>query len=210
MQPSKVPLIPPSPPSSPPTSSNETTPSSSRSNSSTSPTKNLNKGKRALKAHPPSQMMDKNFERTLTRSQLQEMDQVVSRLEKFQMYGDNEEEPKGKLVNYALFFEANLEPSYFVDVCTNDVWVGAMKEEIESFEKNDTWELVESPKGMKIVGSKWVYKTKFSNDGSIERYKTRHIAKGFTQTYSVDYEETFAFVARQETIWMALSLAANK
>jgi len=56
----------------------------------------------------------------------------------------------------------------------------AMEEEMHSIEKNDTWELVELPRGKKVVGSKWVYKTKFNVDGTIERHKASIVTKGFT------------------------------
>ena len=65
-------------------------------------------------------------------------------------------------------------------------------------------------KGKKIIGCKWVFKTKYNSNGTIERHKARLVAKGFLQRYGIDYEETFAPVARQETIHMVLSLAAQK
>jgi len=85
-----------------------------------------------------------------------------------------------------------------------------MQAEINSINKNDTWELVELPQGKKCVGCKWVYKTKLKADGSINKHKARLVEKGFTQKYGFDYEETFAPAARQETIRLALSLATHK
>lgn len=73
------------------------------------------------------------------------------------------------------------EPSCYGHACTNDVWVQAMKDEINSIVKNDTWELCELRKGKKCVGSKWVNKTKYNNDGTIERFNARLVAKGFTR-----------------------------
>jgi hypothetical protein len=85
-----------------------------------------------------------------------------------------------------------------------------MQEEIDSIHMNDTWELTELPHDKKKIGTKWVYKTKYNSDGSVERHKAILVAKGFTQRYGIDYEETFAPVARQETVRMMISLRAQK
>lgn len=88
-------------------------------------------------------------------------------------------------------------------------WREAMNEEMNSLKKNNTWELVDYPPGKKIVGCRWVYTVKYKADGTIERFKARLVAKGYTQTYGVDYTETFAPVAKVNTIRVLLSLAAN-
>ena len=75
--------------------------------------------------------------------------------------------------------------------------------------KNQTWEVVKLEKGVKLVGCIWVFNVKYNLDGSIERYKTRLEAKGYTQTYRVDYKETFAPVAKMNTFRILISLVVN-
>ena len=74
--------------------------------------------------------------------------------------------------------------------------------------KNHTWDLVTLPPRKSVVGCKWIYKIKTRSDGSIERYKVRLVAKGFTQEYRIDYEETFAPIGRISSIRVLLVVAA--
>jgi hypothetical protein len=71
-----------------------------------------------------------------------------------------------------------------------------MTEEYQSIIKNDVWEIVPRPKRKDVVSSKWIFKIKHVVDGSIEKYKARFVARGFSQKEGIDYEETFSYVAR--------------
>nr|GEZ43818.1 retrotransposon protein, putative, Ty1-copia subclass [Tanacetum cinerariifolium] len=73
---------------------------------------------------------------------------------------------------------------------------------------NKVWKLVDLPPGAKVVKSKWIYKKKTDMDGVVYIYKARLVAKGFTQTYGVDYEETFLHVADMRAIRILIAIAA--
>ena len=113
---------------------------------------------------------------------------------------------------HAAFLSAldkHCEPRTFQEAALLPQWKQAMAEELKALEKNHTWSLVQLPSGKKAIGSRWIYKIKFRADGSIERHKARLVARGFTQTFGVDYKETFAPIAKMNTVRVSLSVAFN-
>ena len=81
-----------------------------------------------------------------------------------------------------------------------------MGSEIDSHIRNHTWDLVPPLSGRKPIASKWVFRLKLNADGSVNYYKARHVAKGFTQQEGIDYEETFAPVARFTSLRVIISI----
>ena len=78
--------------------------------------------------------------------------------------------------------------------------VESMNDEYNSIMKNETWELTKLPENKTPIGCKWLFKSKFKNDGSIDRFKARLVAKGYAQKEGIDFEDTFAPVAKLTTI----------
>jgi len=101
-------------------------------------------------------------------------------------------------------------PKSIEEALKDSGWRKAVSNEISALNKNRTWEISELPPGKKPVGCKWLFTIKHKADGSIERLKACLVAKGFTQSYGIDYQETFAPVAKLNTIRVLMSLAANQ
>jgi len=101
------------------------------------------------------------------------------------------------------------EPLVFNDANKYEVWHSAMREEIQALRTNKTWTLVPFHHSMNVVGSRWVYKIKRRSDGSIERYKARLVARGFTQQEGIEYSETFNPVIKQATVRLVFSIAVS-
>ena len=84
-----------------------------------------------------------------------------------------------------------------------------MHEELYQFVQNDVWELVPRPKGVNVIGTKWIFKNKSDEHGTVIINKSRLVAQGYTQVGSVDFDETFAPVARLESIRILLAIASH-
>ncbi|MCO5567348.1 hypothetical protein L7F22_021038 [Adiantum nelumboides] len=103
-----------------------------------------------------------------------------------------------------------VEPTCFEEAAENDKWQEAMNEKMDALYGNETWELTPFPKGKKPIGCRWVYKIKHNSDGSVSRYKARLVARGYAQTYGIDYEETFTHNAKMATVRAVIAVATTK
>ena len=101
------------------------------------------------------------------------------------------------------------KPTTYEDKSRHQVWKDAMVEECQSIMKNDVWEIVPGLEGKSVVSSRWLYKIKHGVDGSIEKYKAIFVSRGFSQKEEVDYDETFAPVARYTSIRLIIAIAST-
>ena len=83
-----------------------------------------------------------------------------------------------------------------------------MHEELQ-FVRNDVWELVPRPENVHVIDTKWIFKNKTDEDGEIIRNKSRLVVEGYTQVEGVDFDESFAPVARLESICILMSIACT-
>ena len=101
------------------------------------------------------------------------------------------------------------EPASYEEAIKDEKWQRAMEEELTMIKRNKTQELVDRPKDRKIIGVKWVFRTKLNANGSINKHKARLVVKGYAQVFGVDYSDTFAPVARLDTIRLVLAMAVQ-
>ncbi|KAI5003256.1 hypothetical protein ZWY2020_030416 [Hordeum vulgare] len=115
------------------------------------------------------------------------------------------------LVNFCghFSFVSITEPSKVAEVFLEPEWIQAMQDELLQFKLNDVWELVNRPDPRKhnIIGTKWIFRNKQDEDGQVVRNKARLVAQGYTQVEGIDFDETFAPVARLEAIRILLAYA---
>ncbi|XP_072087067.1 uncharacterized protein [Arachis hypogaea] len=104
---------------------------------------------------------------------------------------------------------SKIEPQNIQEALADPSWVLVMKEELQQFEKNQVWSLVPYPNGKKVTGAKWIFRNKLGEDGSIVRNKARLVAQGYDQEEGIDFDESFAPVARMEAIRLLLAYAAH-
>ncbi|GJX16968.1 putative reverse transcriptase domain-containing protein [Tanacetum coccineum] len=99
------------------------------------------------------------------------------------------------------------EPKNVNEALTDNSWIVAMQEELNQFIANDVWELVPQPRNMTIIGTKWVFRNKLDENGVVSRNKARLVAYSYNQQEGIDYDETYAPVAKLESIRILLAYA---
>jgi hypothetical protein len=103
-------------------------------------------------------------------------------------------------------FISSIEPYRMEDALRDSDWVLAMQEELNNFTRNEIWHLVPRP-NQNVVGTKWVFRNKQDEHGVVTRNKARLVAKGYSQVEGLDFDETYATVARLESIRILLAYA---
>jgi len=97
-------------------------------------------------------------------------------------------------------FVSEIEPKNIKEALTDVFWIETMQEELNQFKMSKVWDLVPRPEGMNVIGTKWIFKNKSDENGTVARHKARLVAQGYTQIEGLDFDETFAPVARLESI----------
>jgi hypothetical protein len=101
-------------------------------------------------------------------------------------------------------------PKSYSQASTQACWRQAMQDELQALQDNHTLDIDPCPAGVKLIGCKWVYTIKLRADGSIDRHKARLVALGNRQEYGLDYEETFAPVAKMTTVRTVMAIAVSQ
>lgn len=118
---------------------------------------------------------------------------------------------KANFCNYALMssiMQSN-DPQSYAKAKDQPHWQKAMQEEYDTLIANHTWDLVPLPQGKNLVSCKWLYKTKVNANNEVSKFKARLVARGFSQIEGLDYNETFAPVAKMPTIKIVIALASS-
>jgi hypothetical protein len=139
------------------------------------------------KAHPPQQIISNMNERVTHSSRSAHLSCFLNTL-----------------------FVALFEPQDVGHALSDSSWVNAMHEELEIFERNQVWTLVDPPRDVNAIGTKWVFKSKHGEDGEVVKNKAHIVAQGYSQVEGLDFGETFAPVAHLEVIGILLAFATSK
>nr|GFC61824.1 retrovirus-related Pol polyprotein from transposon TNT 1-94 [Tanacetum cinerariifolium] len=105
---------------------------------------------------------------------------------------------------------SSIEPANVAEALRDADWVRAMQEELDQFEILKVWRLFPRPEGKSVIKTKWIFKNKKDESSLVIRNKARLVAVGYSQQERIDYDETFAPVARIEALRLFLVYAAHK
>ncbi|GJW43743.1 putative ribonuclease H-like domain-containing protein [Tanacetum coccineum] len=156
--------------------------------------------------HPKSQILGDPKSAVQTRSKVQNKSGAHALLSHIQKQQRNNHKDQ----QHCLFacFLSQEEPKKIAEALQDDSWVQAMQEELLQFKLQQVWVLVDLPHGMKVIGTKWVYRNKRDERGVVVRSKARLVAQGYIQEEGIDYDEVFDHVARIEAIMLFLAFAS--
>ncbi|XP_070031655.1 uncharacterized mitochondrial protein AtMg00820-like [Nicotiana tomentosiformis] len=107
-------------------------------------------------------------------------------------------------------YSSIVEPYSYKEAATDPKWIEAIKLEIAALEENNTWSIVDLPKGKTPIGCKWVFKIKYKSSGGVERYKERLVAKDYNQQEGLDYKETFSPIAKMVIVRSVVIVSASR
>ncbi|GJY36008.1 retrovirus-related pol polyprotein from transposon TNT 1-94 [Tanacetum coccineum] len=105
---------------------------------------------------------------------------------------------------------STIEPKNIKEAMADHSWIESMHDELNQFERLQVWELIPRPEGKNIIVLKWLWKNKYDAENIVVRNKTRLVAKGYRQEEGIDFEESFAPVARLEAVRMFIAYASHK
>ncbi|GJT06224.1 retrovirus-related pol polyprotein from transposon TNT 1-94 [Tanacetum coccineum] len=118
-------------------------------------------------------------------------------------------ETDGEMCMFALTV-SQTEPKNIKEAMADSAWIESMQKELHQFDRLDVWELVDRPLYKNVINLKWLWKNKRDEENTIIRNKSRLVAKGYAQKEGIDFEESFALVARLEAVRLFIAYAAHK
>ncbi|GJT77012.1 putative ribonuclease H-like domain-containing protein [Tanacetum coccineum] len=163
---------------------------------------------RIHKIHPQSQIIGKSTAGVQTRRKLKESTSDQHQALLSFIYKQNRTNHKDQQTCLFACFLSQEEPKKVSQALADESWVEAMQEELLQFKLQDVWVLCDLPEGKRVIGTKWVFRNKRDERGTIIKNKARLVAQGYRQEEGVDYDEVFAPVARIEAIRLFLAFAS--
>ncbi|XP_070013233.1 uncharacterized mitochondrial protein AtMg00820-like [Nicotiana sylvestris] len=106
-------------------------------------------------------------------------------------------------------FISQIKPKNIKEALKDVDWITAMQDELHQFARNNVWNLVPRPSDRTIIGTRWVFRNKLDEHGNTTRNKARLVVQGYNQEEGIDYDETFALVARMEAIRILITFTSH-